>query len=97
MIRKEAWSFYKTISGVRLCWELEKNLKDLRELRLLLSEVPPYSLRLANISITHPPDLVQLFFQHCALGPFGVIDSRLKLPPEVRARIARTVRVLTCE
>ena len=23
MIRKEAWSFYRTISGVRLCWELE--------------------------------------------------------------------------
>ena len=24
MIRKEAWPFYRTISGVRLCWELEK-------------------------------------------------------------------------
>ena len=24
MIRKEAWSFYRTISGVRLCWELEE-------------------------------------------------------------------------
>ena len=24
MIQKEAWSFYRTISGVRLCWELEK-------------------------------------------------------------------------
>ena len=23
MTRKEAWSFYRTISGVRLCWELE--------------------------------------------------------------------------
>ena len=23
MIRKEAWPFYRTISGVRLCWELE--------------------------------------------------------------------------
>ena len=22
VIRKEAWSFYKNISGVRLCWEL---------------------------------------------------------------------------
>ena len=22
--RKEAWSFYRTISGVRLCWELEE-------------------------------------------------------------------------
>ena len=21
---KEAWSFYRTISGVRLCWELEE-------------------------------------------------------------------------
>ena len=24
MIRKEAWLFYRTISGVRLCWELEE-------------------------------------------------------------------------
>ena len=24
VIRKEAWSFYRTIFGVRLCWELEE-------------------------------------------------------------------------
>ena len=24
VIRKEAWSFYRTISGARLCWELEE-------------------------------------------------------------------------
>ena len=24
VIRKEAWSFYMTIFGVRLCWELEE-------------------------------------------------------------------------
>ena len=24
VIKKEAWSFYRTIAGVRLCWELEK-------------------------------------------------------------------------
>ena len=24
VIRKEAWSLYRTISGVRLCWELEE-------------------------------------------------------------------------
>ena len=24
VIRNEAWSFYRTISGVRLCWELEE-------------------------------------------------------------------------
>ena len=24
VIRKEAWPFYKTISGVRLCWVLEE-------------------------------------------------------------------------
>ena len=23
VIRKEAWSFYRTISGVHLCWELD--------------------------------------------------------------------------
>ena len=33
--RKEAWSFYRTISGVRLCWELEEpeDLKDLTDLK----------------------------------------------------------------
>ena len=32
VIRKEAWSFYRTSSGVRLCWELEepKGPKGLR-------------------------------------------------------------------
>ena len=25
VIRKEVWPFYRTSSGVRLCWELEKN------------------------------------------------------------------------
>ena len=24
VIQKEAWSFYRTLSGVRLCWELEE-------------------------------------------------------------------------
>ena len=24
VIRKDAWSFYRTTSGVRLCWELEE-------------------------------------------------------------------------
>ena len=24
VIREEAWPFYRTISGVRLCWELEE-------------------------------------------------------------------------
>ena len=24
VIRKEAWPFYRTIPGVRLCWELEE-------------------------------------------------------------------------
>ena len=24
MIREEAWPFHRTISGVRLCWELEE-------------------------------------------------------------------------
>ena len=24
VVRKEAWPFYRTISGVRICWELEE-------------------------------------------------------------------------
>ena len=30
VIRKEAWSFYRTTSGARLCWS-SKNLQDLKE------------------------------------------------------------------
>ena len=30
VIRKEAWPFYRTSSGVRLCWS-SKNLKDLKD------------------------------------------------------------------
>ena len=34
--RKEAWSFYRTGSGVRLCWELEepKEPKGFRDLEV---------------------------------------------------------------
>ena len=37
MIRKEAWSFYRTIFGVRLCWELEehKGPKGMHDTRAL--------------------------------------------------------------
>jgi hypothetical protein len=28
VIRKEAWSFYRTIFGVRLCWEFEEPKKS---------------------------------------------------------------------
>ena len=40
MIRKEAWPFYRTISGVRLCWELEepKGPKE-RNPRFVLSSI----------------------------------------------------------
>jgi len=39
VIRKNAWPFYRTISGVRLCWELEepKGPNGLARLRVLLS------------------------------------------------------------
>ena len=34
VIRKEAWSFYRTISGVCLCWELEKPKGPKKEVRI---------------------------------------------------------------
>ena len=41
--RKEAWSFYRTISGVHLCWELEepKGPKGLTSNKILGTELPP--------------------------------------------------------
>ena len=38
MIRTEAWSFYRTISGVRLCWELEE-LKGPKGCKVTLRKV----------------------------------------------------------
>ena len=35
MIREEAWPFYRTISGVRPCWELEKSEGPKGSLHLL--------------------------------------------------------------
>ena len=35
VIRKEAWSFYRTISDVRLCWELEESKGPKGNLRLM--------------------------------------------------------------
>ena len=32
--RKEAWSFYRTTSGVRLCWELEEAKGPQGQLRM---------------------------------------------------------------
>ena len=47
VIRKEAWSFYRTSSGVRLCWELEepKGPKGSRGGTLpTLERVPPLAV-----------------------------------------------------
>ena len=43
VIRKEAWPFYRTISGVRLCWELEqpKGPKGLLQGYLAHKKHPP--------------------------------------------------------
>ena len=46
MIRKEAWSFYRTISGVLLCWELEepKGLKAQGEHKQFLGSIREWTL-----------------------------------------------------
>ena len=43
VIRKEAWPFYRTISGVRLCWELEepKGPTGVGGVRLLAGHLDP--------------------------------------------------------
>ena len=39
MIRKEAWPFYRTTSGVRLCWELEEPIGPKTTLMITIQEV----------------------------------------------------------
>ena len=42
VIRKEAWSLYRTLSSVRLCWELEEPNGPTREkLHGYLAHEPP--------------------------------------------------------
>jgi len=45
VIRKEAWPFYRTSYGVRLCW-VSKNLKDLQ--CVFLSAKYPFTSRIRN-------------------------------------------------
>ena len=42
VIRKEAWSFYRTISVVRICWELEEPKGPKGQSLLLDPLSPPY-------------------------------------------------------
>ena len=49
VIRKKAWSFYKTIFGVRLCWELEEPKRPkapfVERKALLGGHIPPATHR----------------------------------------------------
>ena len=56
MIRKVAWPFYRTISGVRLYWELEEP-KGPKSIRHSIRDEPhmptfPLSLRLTTIQLS---------------------------------------------
>ena len=50
MIRKEAWPFYRTSSGVRLCW-VSENQKDLKE----GASQAPVAGREGGLSVSGPP------------------------------------------
>ena len=50
MIRKEAWPFYSTIFGVRLCWELEEPKGLKREAVGADSTPPTCAFRMVHIS-----------------------------------------------
>ena len=41
LIRKEAWLFCRTSSGVRLCWELEEPEGPKEKLRMVRMRMPP--------------------------------------------------------
>ena len=53
VIRKEAWPFYRTISGVRLCWELEEPKGPEGGASRAKSITYPYSRALFNVTALH--------------------------------------------
>ena len=57
VIRKEAWPFYRTISGVRLCWELEepKGPKGLGRDSRMLEGALTWTLSNGEAEISNPP------------------------------------------
>ena len=61
MIRKEAWSFYRTDPGVRLCWELEEPT--------LSAESPlcPYGVAYSKVCVFFDSKLFRRFL--CTRAP----------------------------
>ena len=57
VIRKEAWPFYRTISGVRLCWELEEPKGPKGDRTLSRGRTPPPAQRVTKGCLSHfePP------------------------------------------
>jgi len=47
VIQEEAWSFYRTSSGVRLCWELEEHKRP----KGPLSSAPPSSIGWTGLAL----------------------------------------------
>ena len=89
VIRAEAWSLYRTISGVRLCWELEEPKGPTR-----LSPVHEGMYRGASlIRNPHPPLGSTLVPRHRAtVGSYGGAVSYERGTP-VRTRTAPSVAV----
>ena len=59
MIRKEACPFYRTISGVPLCWELEEPLgpqKDLKDYDGFSAELDPVSAYVLDLTLLTATD-----------------------------------------
>ena len=54
VIRKEAWSFYRTISGVRLCKELEEPKGPKRDAAWLWRHVYTHPLKLSKSCVPSP-------------------------------------------
>ena len=50
MIKKEVWPFYRTISSVRLCWELEepKGPEGPKGTSVIRNSAPPRTLQKEN-------------------------------------------------
>ena len=78
-IRKEAWSFYRTISGVRLCWELEEPKGPKRRACLMHHFLSPCPLGVGTL----PARFSQLA---CGGGSSCLCAAPLPKPRPLRVR-----------
>ena len=85
VIRKEAWSFYMTIFGVHLCWELEEPKGPKGRIKSKTPTIMCFFLVNALYRGTYAivGDAFDAPAPHFPLGPLGSSSSQHRRTPEI--------------